>query len=80
MFCKVVGLARRIDRLNNLKEQLKNESGKFYPLKCDMTKEEEILASFDWIKNNVGNIDLLVNNAGFGRLTTLSGDLQYLFL
>ncbi|XP_044733044.1 farnesol dehydrogenase-like [Chrysoperla carnea] len=69
---KVVGLARRIDRLNNLKEHLENELGEFYPIKCDMTKEEEILAAFEWIKNTLGSIALLVNNAGYGKYTTLS--------
>ncbi|XP_044731173.1 farnesol dehydrogenase-like [Chrysoperla carnea] len=69
---KVVGLARRIDRLNKLKEDLKNESGEFHPIKCDMTIEEDILAAFQWTRNNLGGVNLLVNNAGTSRHSNLT--------
>ncbi|XP_044731172.1 farnesol dehydrogenase-like isoform X3 [Chrysoperla carnea] len=69
---KVVGLARRIDRLNKLKEDLKNESGEFHPIKCDMTIEEDILAAFQWTRNNLSGVNLLVNNAGTLRNTSLT--------
>lgn len=71
----MVGLARRIDRLNELNEKLKNEAGEFHPIQCDLSKEEDILSAFEWTKKNLGGVDLLVNNAGTTRAATISGIL-----
>lgn len=37
---------------------------KLYAIKVDITKEEEILDGFQWIKENLGPVSILVNNAG----------------
>ena len=47
--------------------------GKLHPLKCDVTKEDEIVAVFDWIKKNLGGVDVCVNNAGLGDIASLLG-------
>ncbi|XP_043483252.1 farnesol dehydrogenase-like [Leptopilina heterotoma] len=60
----VVGLARRIDNMQKIKESLKNEKGSFYPIKCDVSKEEDIVKAFQWIEKNLKTVDILVNNAG----------------
>ncbi|XP_018576642.1 farnesol dehydrogenase-like, partial [Anoplophora glabripennis] len=71
----VAGLARRKDRLEALAQKLSNKKGKFYPLKSDLTKEEYILNTFKWIKENLGTIHILVNNAGYlGKTTLIDGD------
>lgn len=60
----MVGLARRQDKLDELKEKTKSQPGTFYSRKTDMTNKEDIIAAFEWIKTNVGVVSILVNNAG----------------
>lgn len=48
--------------------------GKLYPLKCDVTKEEDILRAFRWISENIGVVHILINNAGVTRPTNLIGE------
>ncbi|XP_068911858.1 farnesol dehydrogenase-like [Tenebrio molitor] len=68
---KVAGLARRIDRLQELANSLADTPGQLYPLRCDITNEEAILKSFKWIGENVGPVHILINNAGLTRPTNL---------
>ena len=75
----VVGLARKIDKLQEIKTRLQNEKNKFYPIQTDVTKEDEILRAFQWIEKELGGIDILVNNAGIilnepiiGKLASLN--------
>ncbi|XP_043483267.1 farnesol dehydrogenase-like [Leptopilina heterotoma] len=60
----VFGLARRMEKMEKLKINLKNERGEFYPIKCDLSNEGDILTAFRWIEENFKTIDILVNNAG----------------
>ena len=62
----VVGLARRLDRLQDLQKEIvsQNDSSVFHPLKCDLTSEAEIQAAFDYVTRTLGGVDFLVNNAG----------------
>ncbi|KAB7497969.1 Dehydrogenase/reductase SDR family member 11 [Armadillidium nasatum] len=62
---KVVGAARRIKNMQDLVEKVKNENGTFLPVKCDVTKDEDIYALFDKIKETFGGVDVCINNAGF---------------
>ncbi|KAL7634970.1 UNVERIFIED_CONTAM: hypothetical protein RMT77_013955 [Armadillidium vulgare] len=61
---KVVGAARRIEKMQELGEKLKNEKGTFLPVECDVTKDEDIYNLFDKIKKTFGGVDVCVNNAG----------------
>lgn len=61
---KVVGLARRQTNLQQVAAACKSETGKFYPIQCDVSKEEEILKAFHWVDKELGGVDVLVNNAG----------------
>ncbi|RXG51477.1 Dehydrogenase/reductase SDR family member 11 [Armadillidium vulgare] len=61
---KVVGAARREERMQCLAEKLKNEKGSFLPVKCDVTKDDDVIALFDKIKETFGGVDVCVNNAG----------------
>ncbi|XP_018575997.1 uncharacterized protein LOC108914633 [Anoplophora glabripennis] len=73
----VAGLARRKDRLDALAQKLSNKQGTFHPVKTDISKEEDILNAFKWIKENLGPIHVLVNNAGvFGKTTLADGDTE----
>ncbi|XP_069683505.1 farnesol dehydrogenase-like isoform X1 [Periplaneta americana] len=68
---KVVGLARRVERVQELTKSLNSAPGKLYPIKCDVTKEEEVKEAFKWVKANLGGTDILVNNAGVASVNTL---------
>nr|XP_031849117.1 farnesol dehydrogenase-like [Nomia melanderi] len=59
---KVVGLARRKDKLQELAQKFGKD--KFFPVRCDATKEEDILNAFKWVNEKLGGADILVNNAG----------------
>nr|CAD7399815.1 unnamed protein product [Timema poppensis] len=72
---KVVGLARSLDRMKNYEKELEGEPGKFYPIKADMTKEEDLLAAFKWVSENLEGVDVLVNNAGVAFEARLLGNL-----
>jgi len=62
---KVVGLARRVERVQELAKKLKGEKGELHAVKADITKEEDVIKAFKWIKDNLGSVHILVNNAGY---------------
>ncbi|XP_021929710.1 farnesol dehydrogenase-like [Zootermopsis nevadensis] len=68
---KVVGLARRQERIQELSKSLKSAKGKLYAVKCDVSKESDVQGAFKWVKDNLGGVDILVNNAAAGYDTSL---------
>ncbi|XP_046738888.1 farnesol dehydrogenase-like [Diprion similis] len=73
----VVGLARRKNRLQDTAEALSIAKGKLYPVQCDVSNEQEILDAFRWIRDHLGAIDVLVNNAGVAHFAhIISGDTE----
>lgn len=48
-------------------KNLKDCPGKVYAHKCDVSDINSIKTAFDWIEKNVGNVNILVNNAGILR-------------
>lgn len=60
----VAGFARRIERLNELKEEIEKNGGVFLPIQCDLSSEEQIIAGVDKVAKEFGKIDILINNAG----------------
>nr|CAD7194986.1 unnamed protein product [Timema douglasi] len=61
-----VPVDQKMEDVQELEAVLKNAPGKLYAVKADVAKEEEILAAFDWIKKNLGGVDIMINNAGLG--------------
>lgn len=63
----VVGCARNAQKIIDIgdEEAVKLSPGKLHALKCDLTKESDILAVFDEIRSKFGRIDICINNAGF---------------
>lgn len=60
-------LARSIDKLQQLKLEIENKFGvTVYVHKLDISKVDEIQAVFARILEDIDEIDVLVNNAGFG--------------
>ncbi|XP_022902825.2 farnesol dehydrogenase-like isoform X1 [Onthophagus taurus] len=68
----VVGIARHVEVIQTISEKLKNAKGKLHPFKADVTKENDILALFEFVKTKLGPVHVLVNNAGIARSTNLS--------
>nr|XP_023028671.1 farnesol dehydrogenase-like [Leptinotarsa decemlineata] len=68
----VVGLARRKNKLEQIAGELSGKAGKFHPVQADISSEAEILSAFKWIKENLGPIHILVNNAGVMNFGLLS--------
>lgn len=61
-----------IKELNKVMEK-NNFIGRFYPLACDLTDENDILKAFKWIDENIGGIHFMINNAGIVRISTILG-------
>ncbi|XP_032680154.1 farnesol dehydrogenase-like [Odontomachus brunneus] len=59
----VIGLARR-KAVMEARMRFIQGNGKFIPCECDVSKHEDLKDVFHWIKNNVGVIQIMVNNAG----------------
>ena len=55
-------------------EEVKGEKGTLIPIKCDLTKDEEVLAMFAKIKEDLGGVDVCINNAGFTHPKSLLGE------
>lgn len=72
----MVAVGRRLELLEKLNEHVEEDTAKLYPIKCDVTDENQIEETMDWIKSNVGAISILVNNAGiFNGSTNITGAL-----
>lgn len=63
----VVTCARRIQLIGQVKERCKELSGKeAYAFQLDISDPDSVDSVLDKIAEEVGNVDVLVNNAGFG--------------
>lgn len=75
----VVGMARRLEKLNELKAEIlrTKEGAVFHFVKCDLTVESEIKAAFEYVVSNLGEVDILINNAGVVKPNgVLNGNLD----
>ena len=63
---KLVILARRMDRLEELKEQL-TQYTEVLPIKCDVTSTEDINNAAKLAEEHFGRVDILVNCAGSSK-------------
>lgn len=66
--CKVILAARRLERLEEMAEEIRTAGGEALPLSTDVTKHDQIQAMVNFTLDRYGRIDVLFNNAGFGRL------------
>jgi NADP-dependent 3-hydroxy acid dehydrogenase YdfG len=66
--CKIVLAARRIDRLEEMANEIKARGGDSLPIAVDVTQPAQIDALVNTAVDYYGRIDILFNNAGFGRL------------
>jgi len=64
----LVILARRIERLEEFAEQLRNEFGvKVLPIQCDVTNTDNINAAAEKAEAEFGRVDILLNCAGAAK-------------
>ncbi|XP_058123687.1 farnesol dehydrogenase-like [Anopheles ziemanni] len=67
-----VGLARRVERIEALKKELPTDAAaRLHAIKCDVSSEADIDATFKLIEEKFGGVDVLVNNAGIVRPSNL---------
>lgn len=60
-----VGLAaRRVDRLTALAEEIAASGGRALPVRMDVTDSESIRSAVDTVEEELGPIQILVNNSG----------------
>ena len=59
-------LARRTDKLKTVAKEISALGVRCLPVKCDVTKSEEIAAAVQSVVKEYGRIDILINNAGNG--------------
>ena len=63
----LVLLARRIERLEELKVELEQFGVKVLPIKCDVTSTDDINNAAKLAKETFGKVDILVNCAGSSK-------------
>ena len=69
--CKVVLAARRLDRLEELAKEIRDAGGEALPVAMDVSQPTQVEAMVKSALDAYGRIDVLFNNAGFGRLDWL---------
>ncbi|XP_077286010.1 farnesol dehydrogenase-like [Arctopsyche grandis] len=57
----VVAIARRLDKMKDIAA---SSSGTIHPKACDITVEEQVIQTFEWISSTLGGLDVLVNCVG----------------
>lgn len=68
----VVGLARRKERIDALRDIVPaSATATLYAIKCDLTQESDIKNAFNWIEQQLGGTDILINNAGIIKTMNL---------
>jgi NADP-dependent 3-hydroxy acid dehydrogenase YdfG len=68
---RTVLAARRFDRLEQLASEIRNAGGEALPVAMDVTQPQQIDSAVGAALSAYGQIDVLFNNAGFGRLDWL---------
>ena len=65
----VVVMARRLEKLEALAEEIKKNGTDCYAVRCDVTSQEAIEAAAKQVVEKYGKVDVLVNCAGIGMST-----------
>lgn len=69
--CRVVLTARRLDRLNQIIEEIRSQGGSALAVRMDVSLQPQIDQMIEIVLKEFGRVDILFNNAGFGRLDWL---------
>jgi NADP-dependent 3-hydroxy acid dehydrogenase YdfG len=68
---KVAIAARRTDRLQQLENEIKKNTGQCLVITCDVTKRKDCESLVDAVIKKWGRVDILINNAGIMPLSFL---------
>ncbi|KAI4503480.1 hypothetical protein M0802_001702 [Mischocyttarus mexicanus] len=60
----VVGLDIQNEEDTKTADNTKNKRNRYYPLRCDVSREDEIDAAFLFVDEKLNGVDIMVNNAG----------------
>jgi 3-oxoacyl-[acyl-carrier protein] reductase len=79
----IAAVARSVDLLKQLSQEIENEGGVALPIAANVTIESEVRSTIDQIMETFGRVDILVNNAGVlftGPLPTFrEQDMDFVF-
>ncbi len=70
-------LARRIEKLEDVKAEIEKTGRKAIAVRCDVTDEESVKNAMQTVLDTFGHIDILLNNAGIavrGGVETMTED------
>jgi 3-oxoacyl-[acyl-carrier protein] reductase len=60
-------VARRVERLNALKDEIENKGGQAFAIEADVTDRAAMTRAFDAAEKAFGTVTILVNNAGIAH-------------
>lgn len=67
--CKIVPIARRLEKLQEVAATITRDFGvETLPLRCDITKTQQVDDMVSQVMDHFGRIDILINNAGTGAV------------
>ena len=69
-FIVVVGCSSQSTRKDAWLEQQRQEGFEFHSMACDITDWDDVVRAFGQVREEIGKVDVLVNNAGITRDTT----------
>ena len=64
--CHVAIAARRLDKLQELKDQIVSYGVRCVVEQCDITNSSQVASTVEAVEKAFGRIDILINNAGLG--------------
>lgn len=70
----VIGLARRVEKVEAIAKELGDTTGKIHAHYCDVSDRRSIEEAFKWIEDGFGVVHILINNAGVGTKTKILSD------
>jgi len=78
---KVIASGRQLNKVQDLAANIKREYNiDVYPIQCNLRKEEDILNMIKWADNELGGIDVLINNASVNYKESIIGNCHLFFL
>ena len=79
----VVLVARHMDKLQEVADEIKKNGGEAFPVTADVSKREEVFAAVQKAVDQYGDFNVIVNNAGVAPTTPIDtvtkGDLDYVY-